>query len=194
MAQKKSLHKRYVQKTIIKKQGLPQFRSIQFLILYLRTFTYSIMLMRQVQKHFQQIKFLHMISSKPAPMEMLIMVRILRISAGWIISDDVIVHKSSLSVMLPERNLFYRKAIGYDCKLYYDGQEDLLFNLDNHHLFYYDMLSSYHDRREESTGCISKIPFLVIMTILISVKTLSLKLLHAAMVFLFKTLDLHTFW
>ena len=161
MAQKKSLQKKYVQKTTIKKQRLPPFHSIQFLILYLRTFAYSIMLMRQVQKHFLQIRFLHTLHlwkignaySGENP-----------ISAGWIISDDVIVHKISLPVMLPERKLFYWKAIGCDCKLYYDGQEDLLFNLDNHHLFYYDMLfyylhNFYHDRREKSTGCISKIPF-----------------------------------
>ena len=98
------------------------------------------MLMRQVQKHFLQIRFLHTLHlwkignaySGENP-----------ISAGWIISDDVIVHKISLPVMLPERKLFYWKAIGCDCKLYYDGQEDLLFNLDNHHLFYYDMLFYY---------------------------------------------------
>ena len=65
------------------------------------------------------------------------------ISAGWVISNDVIVHKFSSSIMLPEMKLFYRKAIGCDCKLYYDGQEDLLLNLDNHHLFYYDMLFQY---------------------------------------------------
>ena len=108
MAQKKSLQKKYVQKTTIKKQRLPPFHSIQFLILYLRTFAYSIMLMRQVQKHFLQIRFLHTLHlwkignaySGENP-----------ISAGWIISDDVIVHKSSLSVMLPERKLFIRKQL-----------------------------------------------------------------------------------
>ena len=40
-------------------------------------------------------------------------------------------------------NCFYRKAVGCDCKQYYDGIEDLLFNLDNHNLFYYDMLYQY---------------------------------------------------
>ena len=149
---------------------------------------YSTMLMRQVQKHFLQIWFLHMIPSKPAPIEMFIVVRIL-----WVISDDVIVHKSSSSVMLPERKLFYWKAIGCDCKLYYDGQEDLLFNLDNHHLFCYDMLFHYLHIMIEGRNPLAEFQRFLCRNhdnLDIS-KALSLKLLRAAWYSFSRLLDLH---
>ena len=115
------------------------------------------------------------------------------ISAGWVISDDVIVHKSSSSVMLPERKLFYRKAIGCYCKLYYDGQEDLLFNLDNHHLFYYDMLFHYLHIMIEGRNPLAAFQRSLCRNhdnLDIS-KTLSLKLLRAAWYSFSRLLDLH---
>ena len=78
MAQKISLQKKYVcTESNNKETEITSISFNKFLILYLGTFAYSIILMRQVQKCFLQIRFLHMISSKPAPMEMLIVVRIL---------------------------------------------------------------------------------------------------------------------
>lgn len=65
------------------------------------------------------------------------------ISSGWEVSSEVIVYKYSATIMSSDRKLYYRLTEGCDCKLYYDGQEDLLFNLDNKHLFYYGMLFQY---------------------------------------------------
>ena len=45
--------------------------------------------------------------------------------------------------MSSSRKAYYRPAIGRACKQFYDGQDDLLFNFDNKHFFYYDMLFQY---------------------------------------------------
>ena len=42
------------------------------------------------------------------------------------------------------RTVYYRPTEGdCSCQLFYDGQEDLLFNVDNRHLFYYAFLLQY---------------------------------------------------
>ena len=72
------------------------------------------------------------------------------------------IHKFSVSIKVPERKVYYRPTVG-NCscryvirfgsivfihrllyfRLPYDGQSDLLFNLDNKNLFYYDLLINY---------------------------------------------------
>ena len=91
------------------------------------------------------------------------------------------------------KSTLHRKAIGCDCKLYYDGQENLLFNLDNHHLFYYNILFHYLHIMIEGRN-----PLAAFQRSLccnhdscdIS-KTLSLKLLRAAWYSFSRLLDLH---
>lgn len=67
------------------------------------------------------------------------------VSSEWVASSDVFVHKYSVTIVSTTRNIYYRPAVGceHKCKSYYDGQEHLLFNLDNKHLFYYGMLFQY---------------------------------------------------
>jgi len=58
-------------------------------------------------------------------------------------SAEVIIYKYSTTIVSSNRKVYYRPAIGCSCRSFCDGQEDLLFNLDNKHFFYYDMLFQY---------------------------------------------------
>lgn len=54
-------------------------------------------------------------------------------------------HKATSSITDPDRKIFYRPTHGGECncRLFYDGQEDLLFNVDNNQLLYYGFLLQY---------------------------------------------------
>ena len=63
---------------------------------------------------------------------------------GWIVTKGCIVHKEAVTIEDKNRTIFYRPSVGScSCKQAYDGQDDLLFNLDNKHLFYYGYLFQY---------------------------------------------------
>ena len=56
----------------------------------------------------------------------------------WISRKGAIIHKEAVTIVEEDRTIFYRPSLGScDCKHDYDGQNDLLFNLDGRHLFYY---------------------------------------------------------
>ncbi len=57
----------------------------------------------------------------------------------------VTIHKASCSLTDPRRTIYYRPVShgGCTCRLLYDGQEDLLFNINNNHLFQYGFLLQY---------------------------------------------------
>ena len=58
------------------------------------------------------------------------------IFSGWVASSEVIVYRYSVTITSATRKLYYRPAQrGCNCGSFYDGQDDLLFNLDNRHLF-----------------------------------------------------------
>ena len=67
------------------------------------------------------------------------------VDKNWIASENsVIILKGSTAIHDKQRKVYYRPAIGEcSCKLQYDGQEHLLFNLDNTRLFYYGLLFQY---------------------------------------------------
>ena len=65
----------------------------------------------------------------------------------WIACSSVVIHKSHLSInsddSAPRTTFYIPSSGGCKCKLYYDGQSDLLFNLDNKNLIYYCVLFQY---------------------------------------------------
>ena len=65
------------------------------------------------------------------------------VTSKWVEATKVTIYKQSSTITSTDRRVYYRPAKGCGCKLFYDGQEDLLFNLDNKHLFYYDFLFQY---------------------------------------------------
>ena len=65
------------------------------------------------------------------------------VASKWVETTEVTIYKQSSVITTADRKLYYRPAKGCSCKIFYDGQEDLLFNLDNKHLFYYDFLFQY---------------------------------------------------
>ena len=66
------------------------------------------------------------------------------VASHWIAYEHPTIYKASTSITTPTRKVYYRPSCGRcSCKQEYDGQEDLLFNLDNKHLIYYDFLFSY---------------------------------------------------
>jgi len=65
------------------------------------------------------------------------------VSSGWVSSAEVIIYKYATTIVSSSRKAYYRPAIGCACKVFYDGQDDLLFNFDNKHFFYYGMLFQY---------------------------------------------------
>lgn len=63
---------------------------------------------------------------------------------GWKTKKGAIIHKEAVKIEDENRSIYYRPSLGScDCKQAYDGQDDLLFNLDNRHLFYYGYLLQY---------------------------------------------------
>lgn len=63
---------------------------------------------------------------------------------GWITKKGAIIHKEAVKIADENRSIYYRPSLGScDCKQAYDSQDDLLFNLDNRHLFYYGYLLQY---------------------------------------------------
>ena len=66
------------------------------------------------------------------------------IQNGWITKKGVIIHKAAVTIEDEKRTIYFRPFLGScDCKQAYDGQDDLLFNLDNRPLFYYGYLFQY---------------------------------------------------
>ena len=66
------------------------------------------------------------------------------IFSGWVTFSEVIVYKYSVTITSATRKLYYWPAQGgCNCRSFYDGQDDLLFNLDNKHLFTYGLLFQY---------------------------------------------------
>ena len=69
------------------------------------------------------------------------------VSEGWLLTDSVALHIGSTTVSsISGRSikLYFRPTVGScSCTLNYDGQSDLLFNLDNKNIFYYGFLFQY---------------------------------------------------
>ena len=66
------------------------------------------------------------------------------IFSGWVASSEVLLYKYSVTIISATRKLYYQPAQGgCNCRSFYDGQDDLLFNLDNKHLFTYGLLFQY---------------------------------------------------
>ena len=66
------------------------------------------------------------------------------IQNGWISKKGAIIHKEAVTIEDENRTVFYRPSLGScSCKQAYDGQDDLLLNLDDRHLFYYGYLFQY---------------------------------------------------
>ena len=66
------------------------------------------------------------------------------VSNKWISSKGAVIYKESMTIADKHRTVYYRPTKGdCSCQLFYDGQEDLLFNIDNRHLFYYGFLLQY---------------------------------------------------
>ena len=66
------------------------------------------------------------------------------ISNKWIAHKGVKIYKESITIYDSQQTVYYRPTTGEcDCKLFYDGQTDLLLNLDNKHMFYYGFLFQY---------------------------------------------------
>ena len=62
----------------------------------------------------------------------------------WISKKGAIIHKEAVTIENEAHTIYYRPALGScNCKQHYDGQDDLLFNLDGKHLFYYGYLFQY---------------------------------------------------
>ena len=63
---------------------------------------------------------------------------------NWISSKGAIIRKEAVTITDEACTIYYRPSLGScDCKQQYDGQDDLLFNLDGKHLFYYGYLFQY---------------------------------------------------
>ena len=69
------------------------------------------------------------------------------VEMGWIASTSVKIHKAHITLNADDgepRYIYFRPTVGgCKCKLSYDGQEDLLFNLDNQHVVYYGVMFQY---------------------------------------------------
>ena len=66
------------------------------------------------------------------------------VTHNWVSSSTVAIYKYSTTITDSLRGIYYRSVFSKcDCRQQYDGQEDLQFNLDKHHLFYYDLLFDY---------------------------------------------------
>ena len=62
----------------------------------------------------------------------------------WVANKGVWIYKESTAFYSEKSTVYYRPAVGScSCKLGYDGQTDLLFNLDNKRLFSYGLLFQY---------------------------------------------------
>ena len=54
----------------------------------------------------------------------------------WLSRKGAVIHKEAVTIEDEDRTIFYWPSLGScDCKQAYDGQKDLLFNLDGRHLF-----------------------------------------------------------
>ena len=66
------------------------------------------------------------------------------VASNWTACERPTIYKASVSITTSTRKVYYRPSCGEcSCKQEYDGQDDLLFNLDNKHLFCYNFLFSY---------------------------------------------------
>ena len=55
----------------------------------------------------------------------------------WISRQGAIIYKEAVTIEDEAHTIYYQPSLGScDCKQHYDGQDDLLFNLDGKHLFY----------------------------------------------------------
>ena len=72
------------------------------------------------------------------------------VSNKCISSKGAVIYKESMTIADKHRTVYYRPTKGdCSCQLFYDGQEDLLFNIDNRHLFYYGFLLQYLHNMDE---------------------------------------------
>jgi len=66
------------------------------------------------------------------------------VSSNWISRKNVTIYKEAVTIEDVHRTVYYRPTSGKcKCRQEYDGQEDLLFNLDGKHMFYYGFLLQY---------------------------------------------------
>ena len=66
------------------------------------------------------------------------------VSRNWISRKGVTIYKEAVTIDDLERTAYYRPTTGKcKCRLEYDGQGDLIFNLDGKHMFYYGFLLLY---------------------------------------------------
>jgi len=66
------------------------------------------------------------------------------VSSNWISRNNVTIYKEAVTIEDAHRTVYYRPTSGKcKCRQEYDGQEDLLFNLDGKHMFYYGFLLQY---------------------------------------------------
>lgn len=66
------------------------------------------------------------------------------VTHNWISRKGVLIYKEGITIEDSARIIYYRSTSGtYKCRQEYDGQEDLLFNLDGRHLFYSGFLLQY---------------------------------------------------
>lgn len=66
------------------------------------------------------------------------------VASGWISKRGIAIFKESITIRDAERVAYYRPTTGpCSCRQEYDGQVDLLFNLDGKNMFYYGFLLHY---------------------------------------------------
>lgn len=91
---------------------------------------------------FQSISFHHTTQRRPTSMAISLIVNIL--ISGWVSCHKLVIYKFTTSINTSSRKIYYRPTVGNCCCHHeYDGQNDLLFKLDNKHLFYYGFMISY---------------------------------------------------
>ena len=66
------------------------------------------------------------------------------VQSNWVSCANSVVYKFTSTITSNTRKVYYRPSVGScGCRQEYDGQSELLFNLDNKHLFYHGFLFSY---------------------------------------------------
>lgn len=67
------------------------------------------------------------------------------VASYWVVCESPTIYKALASIASIARKVYYRPSFGRcGCKQEYDGQDELLLNVDNKNLFYYDFLFSYY--------------------------------------------------
>ena len=66
------------------------------------------------------------------------------VAKGWVTNHGVTIYKATVTIVETKSKICYCPTEGgCGCKRHFEGQELLLFNLDNHHLFHYSILFGY---------------------------------------------------